>query len=194
MSTRDFTVRLQALLDQHQAGNGAARDALIGHALDRLRHLARRMFRRHSDLRAFDQTDDVVQQTLLRLHRALSEVRPATPREFFGLAARQVRWVLHDLARKHAPHKRLAYADHAGDERPDRSGEPADLLEWADFHQRIDGLPDEAREMFDLLFYQGLSQADAAALLGTSVRTVKRRWQQARVLLHDALRGDWPDT
>ncbi|MBL8798147.1 MAG: helix-turn-helix domain-containing protein, partial [Planctomycetia bacterium] len=45
---------------------------------------------------------------------------------------------------------------------------------------------------FDLLFYQGLSQAEAAALLNVSERTVKRRWQSARLQLHDALGGEFP--
>jgi DNA-directed RNA polymerase specialized sigma24 family protein len=37
-----------------------------------------------------------------------------------------------------------------------------------------------------LLFYQGLSQAEAAALLGVSVRTIQRRWHEALQKLHDA--------
>jgi DNA-directed RNA polymerase specialized sigma24 family protein len=37
-------------------------------------------------------------------------------------------------------------------------------------------LPDKLRAVFDLLWYQGLTQAEAAALLGVAVRTVKSRW------------------
>jgi DNA-directed RNA polymerase specialized sigma24 family protein len=44
----------------------------------------------------------------------------------------------------------------------------------------------------DLLFYQGLQQAEAAAVLGVSERTVKRRWQSARLALHEALGGRLP--
>jgi RNA polymerase sigma-70 factor (ECF subfamily) len=127
---------------------------------------------------------------MVRLHRVLSQIRPHTVREFFGLAARQIRWVLCDLARKHSATKRVSYSPE--EEPRSKGGEPSDLLEWAEFHEKIDALPDEEREVFDVLFYQGMSQPDAAALLGISVRSVKRRWQSARLLLRDALRGEWP--
>ena len=45
----------------------------------------------------------------------------------------------------------------------------------------------------DLLYYQGLTQAEAAEVLGVSERTVKRRWQAARLALHDALGGEIPE-
>ncbi len=185
------STHLQLLLEQLQAGHDSARDLLLENALERFRLLARRMFRRQADLRAVGETDDVLQQALLRLHRALTQVKPATVREFFGLAARQVRWVLGDLARKQAAARCVSYA--APEEEPqDAGGEPSDLLEWAEFHQKIDTLPDEEREVFDLLLYQGMAQAEAADLLGISVRSLKRRWQRARLRLRDALRGQWP--
>jgi RNA polymerase sigma-70 factor (ECF subfamily) len=40
-----------------------------------------------------------------------------------------------------------------------------------------------------LLFYEGLTQEEAATVLGVSLRTLKRRWQSARCRLHDALNG-----
>jgi DNA-directed RNA polymerase specialized sigma24 family protein len=43
-----------------------------------------------------------------------------------------------------------------------------------------------------LLLYQGLSQPEAAEFLQTSLSTVKRRWQKARLMLRDALHGEWP--
>ncbi len=70
--------------------------------------------------------------------------------------------------------------------------EPSSLAEWSEFHEAVERLPEEEREAFDLLWYQGLSQPEAAELLGVSPRTIKRRWRSARLLLHDALRGAWP--
>jgi RNA polymerase sigma-70 factor (ECF subfamily) len=70
---------------------------------------------------------------------------------------------------------------------------PDRLAAWAEFHRRAEGLPPEEREVFDLLWYQGLSQAEAAAVLGVSDRTAKRRWQAARLRLHEALNGELPD-
>ena len=180
---------IQHLLDLHQAGNAAARDALIERSLDQFHQLSRRMFRKYNDLRAVAETDDVFQKALVRLHRALADIRPPTVKEFFGLAARQVRWVLHDLVREIAQAKVVTFTDRL----PDVPVDSDDLQEWTEFHEQIDGLPDDDREMFDLLLYQGVTQADAANLLGISLRTVKRRWQQARLRLRQALRGEFPD-
>ena len=55
------------------------------------------------------------------------------------------------------------------------------LAEWSAFHQQAGSLPEELGSVFDLIFYQGLSQAEAAEVLGISVKTIKRRWQKARL-------------
>ncbi len=70
--------------------------------------------------------------------------------------------------------------------------EPSRLAAWTEFHQRIGDLPTESREAFDLLWYQGLTQAEAAYLLGVTERTVQGRWQQARIEVHKAMRGSLP--
>ena len=48
-----------------------------------------------------EQTDDVLQNAVVRLLRALEEVRPPSVRAFFGLAATQMRRELLDLARRY---------------------------------------------------------------------------------------------
>ena len=45
------------------------------------------------------------------------------------------------------------------------------------------------RAVFDLLWYQELTQAEAAALLGVAVRTVKSRWLNARLRVQQELGG-----
>jgi len=50
---------------------------------------------------------------------------------------------------------------------------------WSEFHEHVEKLPDDEREVMDLLWYQGLTQEEAAAVLKVSDRTVKRRWQSA---------------
>jgi RNA polymerase sigma factor (sigma-70 family) len=185
------TARIQELLDQLNEGGDQARDALLEHSLERLRLLARRMLRRQNDLRALEETDDILSKAIIRLHRALTEVRPADVRAFIGLAARNVRWVLCDLAREKAARSKVSYAA-APPEPSAPDGEPADLLEWADFHAAIEALPDAERELFDALFYQGLEQAEAAEVLGVPLRTLKRRWQHARLRLVEKMQGRMP--
>jgi RNA polymerase sigma-70 factor (ECF subfamily) len=66
------------------------------------------------------------------------------------------------------------------------------LAEWGEFHEQIGRLPEEEREVFDLLWYQGLSHAQAAELLQLSTKTIQRRWQAACLRLHEALQGNLP--
>jgi RNA polymerase sigma factor (sigma-70 family) len=191
MLTSQTTAQLQHLLDSLRAGDDSARDALLECSLDRIHELARRMFHRQNDLRQLAQTDDVLQKALIRLYAALNGVKPPDVRTFYGLAARQIRWVLRDLAGEKAATQFVSYTA-TPPEREDDAGEPQGLEEWSAFHETIETLDDEDREMFDLLFYEGLTREEAAEVLQTSVRTVRRRWQRARLMLERALHGEWP--
>lgn len=182
--------QLQHLLDLHRAGDESACAALLQHSLERFRRLACRMFHRHWDLCWIEQTDDVLQKALLRLHTALQRVKPADVRAFHGLAARQIGWVLRDLAREKAAEV-VCYAPTVPEVQDPEEG-PQGLLEWSEMHEAIASLPPPQREMFDLLFYEDLSQEEAAEVLRTSLRTVRRRWQQARLLLDQALHAPLP--
>ena len=46
--------------------------------------------------------------------------------------------------------------------------------------EAIDGLPEDEREAFGLVRIQGLTQAEAAEVLGVSAKTVQRRLNRAR--------------
>ncbi len=196
---RGDSAQLQCRLDRLRIGDDSAREELIGRSCERLRRLTRRMLRGYPGVRRWEQTDDVLQNALLRLHRSLAECRPATPRDFFALAAATVRRELIDLARRHSgPEGHGAnHGSDGADGRPplDRAGDtdgPAGLLEWGEFHEQVEGLPEPEREVFDLLWYGALTQAEAAAVLGVAERTVKRRWRSARVALYQALGGEPP--
>jgi RNA polymerase sigma-70 factor (ECF subfamily) len=74
------------------------------------------------------------------------------------------------------------------------TGEPTSLAEWTDFHEKVDHLPEAEREVFHLLWYEGLQQDDAARILGVTTRTIKNRWRSAKLLLQEMLgRGPEPD-
>lgn len=85
------TTQLQAWFDRMRAGDPAARDELLRACGGRLERLARKMLRRFPGVRRWAQTGDVLQNAVLRLLRALEQVRPASTRELFGLAAEQMR-------------------------------------------------------------------------------------------------------
>src|SRR4029077_19284890 len=53
--------------------------------------------------------------------------------------------------------------------------------------QAIDALPEDERETFDLIRIQGLTLADAAEVLGVTIRTVRRRLNRSVVFLTQQL-------
>jgi RNA polymerase sigma-70 factor (ECF subfamily) len=184
-------------VERIQSGDGAVWGELLGHVGGRLERLTHNMLQGYPGVKRWEQTNDVLQKALVRLDRALREVRPASMREFFGLASLQIRRELLDLANHYSGPEGLGknldslpngQFGMAFPEPVDRSPTPSRLAEWCEIHQRIACLPEEEREAFNLLHYQGVTQAEAAALLGVSVRTVQRRWHSALLLLHDLLK------
>ena len=189
---------LQRLIDLALDGDGSAREALLAHACDRLLRLTRKMFHWHADLRRWEQTDDVFQNAMIRLHRALAEVKVESVRHFFNLAAVQVRRELLDLAKHHfgpegcgaKHHTDGQPADDQGGALHGRAEEPDDLEGWSEFHARVEKLPEDEREVVNALYYGGLTQVEAARALGVPHRTLKRRWHSARLKLYEALKRD----
>lgn len=193
--TTGHTTVLARWLEQLEVGCPYAREAVIEHTCERLRNMARSMLRASPKVRRFEQTDDLLQDALIRLHRSLAEVKPTTAKEFYGLAATQLRRQLIDLARKHYGPQGTG-TNHAtdGDELVIRASQSPDTLnEWTDFHEQIDRLPEPEKEIVHLLWYEGMTQIDTASVLGISLATLKRRWQSARVRLAEWMEGDCPE-
>jgi RNA polymerase sigma-70 factor (ECF subfamily) len=131
------------------------------------------------------QTDELLSAVAERLLKALREARPRTVREFFALAAQHMRWELNNLARRLDEQPRAKkLPDTLADAESSGSGlTPSGkrILE------AIDHLPDEEREVFDLVRIQGLPHSEVAELLGVATKTVQRRLKRALLLLADSL-------
>lgn len=186
------TTKLQNWLAIGRQGNDVL-DEIIEHACERLRLLTHKMLRSYPRVRRWSETDDVLQNAMMRLHRSLAEVKPESPAEFYGLAATQIRRELIDLARHYYGNEGLGAHHHtdggqAVERKPDERSEPETLEGWTKFHEQVDRLPEEEREVVGLLWYEGLSQPEAAATLGVSLATLKRRWQAARLALSETVK------
>ena len=185
-------------------GRRVLRDKLLDITRERLYCLAQQMLRRYPGIRRWEQTDDVLQNSALRLRRALEKVKPDSVRSFINLAAVQMRRELIDLTRHYDGPQGLGrnHASRAGRDGSTSTlgvaelgvdtSEPGSLSDWTEFHNQVASLPDVEREVFDLLWYQEMTQADAAAILGVTERVVKWRWRSARLKLHEALDGRMP--
>src|SRR5579872_4866649 len=167
---------LQSLIDRLKRGDSGARNELITRAYDRLRALACKILQDFPNMRGAHDPTSLANQGIVRLMPALEEIQPASVPEFFGFAALQIRRVLLNLARK---------PGHAGPcdgepfEPADQTGDPVKLAACAEFHELVNQLPKEEREVIDACFYMGLTQAEAAVLLGIHPKEVSRRWIRA---------------
>jgi RNA polymerase sigma factor (sigma-70 family) len=196
----------QAYLERAATGDAEARRRLLELTRDRLtRHARRLLHGPYARLEPFAQTDDVVQQLYLKVLRnqdrfwVNSRGQPVrTLAEFFGHTSAWMRDVLCDLLRQAygRDDNRPAVLPLGGASDTGPQYEPSSstldgekLRRWTEFHEAAARLPDDLRAVFDLLWYQGMAQAEAAALLGLAVPTVKLRWMKARLQVQQALGG-----
>ena len=192
------TSQVRDLLRRLSSGQPRAREALIERSMARLERLARAQLSGFPAVARWEQTDDNVQGVVQRLHRALMSLRPGSAREFFSLCSALIRRELLDLKRRHfgpegigahhvSPGPAATGATPRLDVPPyhvsDTTYDPARLARWTELHQTVETLPTDLRELFDLVWYQELTHAEAAEVLGVSVKTVSRRWRDARLRL-----------
>jgi RNA polymerase sigma-70 factor (ECF subfamily) len=186
-------VSLEVALRQAASGDAGVRDGVFELAADRMRTMATMHLDRFPRLRRWSRSDDVLQEGVLRLMRAMDAEMPRTPLHFYRLFALQLRRLLVDLHRtSFGPEGRHRLHDSPPDE--ERHGvvhagreEAVDPLDLEDLQRAVDALPTEQREAVELHSYTGLTGAEAAKLLGISAREFWRRFGDAKVALADAL-------
>ena len=194
------TTVLVQLLERMQGGDRAARDELVLAFQTRLEHLARKMLSRYPDVGRWVEVEDVLQGALMRLLGALESIKPDSTRAFFGLAAEQMRRELLDLGRhffgpqgegaNHASVQVALGTSQTAFDPPDRRDDDGDLELWCQFHQEVDKLPAQEREVVGLIYYHGWTQTQVAELFEVNVRTVRRWWEAILVKLHRVLKGE----
>lgn len=200
MNPYEHSTGIDNLIKRLKEKEPKVREELIAYTLERLRKLTRRMFRKYPGLKTLEETDDIVQKLVIRLHRMLDELVPDNTASFFRLASQNIRWVLYDLAKSSASKYRplnsgdLASSDRHKEHRqliaPD--GEPSSFIEWAEFYAKIEELPMENKQIFDLLWFQGLSQVDAAKALDMPTRTFTRKWTETKLLIRLLMHNQGP--
>ena len=140
------------------------------------------------------ETDELLDGVVAGLLTALRTTRPPTVRRFFALANQHMRWQLNDLARRldeQPPAAALAESGVAAPPTCTASGLGPDGRRMLG---AIEGLPEDEREVFELVGIQGLTHAEAATVVGVSQKTVQRRLHEARLLLAERLADLRPAT
>lgn len=200
-----MNAKITDVLAAHGRGDPAAIELLITYCHKRIEYVAKNLLRAHPEVRRWEETADVVQQSSIRLVAALRAMQPESECHLLRLAALQVRREVIDLVRHHtgpySPAAQLetnSFKDDGNvfmrvDHVSAKDAETATANErWERFHAAVAGLPDEERHVFEMTWYLGADQATIANAKGCSTRTVKRRWQDAQNLIKVALDGEPP--
>jgi RNA polymerase sigma factor (TIGR02999 family) len=165
-------------------GNDRPRDAddLTPLVYRELRRLAAAYMRRERPGQTLQATA-LVHEAYLRLARA------GTPwhdeRHFVGIAARSMRQILVERARARGAQKRWAAMDRVTMSAALAvAADPESVLpSLDDALTRLEALDAEQARIVELRYFVGLSVEEAAAALGMSPATLKRRWALARAWL-----------
>jgi RNA polymerase sigma factor (sigma-70 family) len=138
------------------------------------------------------QADEMLSAVVERLLKALHTIRPQTVRQFFALASQHMRWELNDLARR-LDEQPTAVELRDGLVSAPASSESELTPDGRRMLEAITNLPEREREAFDLVRIQGLTQAEAAQVLGVSAMTVNRCLNHSLQLLAEGLGDLRPD-
>jgi RNA polymerase sigma-70 factor (ECF subfamily) len=201
MSEEHTTAAVQRYLDELAADSPSEPiiRELLGRAVRRLHFLcAALLYRSYPRLTQPPlnlQTEELLSAVSERLLKAMREFRPQTVRQFFALANQHMRWELNDLARRLDEQPSVVEL-HEGLV-PASSGSGSGLSpNGRRMLEAIEGLPDDEREVFGLVRVQGMTQSEAARVLGVAAVTVKRRLNRGLRILTDKLAdlrpGDTP--
>jgi RNA polymerase sigma factor (TIGR02999 family) len=175
------------LLEAWQLGDGAARERLLPLVYDELRRVARARLRQERPNHTLQPTA-LVHEAYLRLIGP-GEATPRNRAQLFGVAARLMREILVDHARRKAAGKRGGSAMTVGLNDAMAAPEVAivDILALDEALSELDARDSRLCQVVELKFFTGLTIDEAAAALQVSPATVERDWTVARAWLHQRL-------
>jgi RNA polymerase sigma factor (TIGR02999 family) len=181
---------LTTLIASAEQGDRAAKDRLFSTLYDELHRMARRELAKRGA--------GVTLGATTLLHEAyldISDREGATfpdRNRFMGYAARAMRGLIVDYARRRQAQKRGGEFEITSIS-TDVAGPVADADELILVSNALDELETtDARlaRIVDLKFFGGFSFVEIASMMAVSERTVQRDWEKARIYLHRVLRDD----
>jgi RNA polymerase sigma factor (TIGR02999 family) len=175
------------LLEEARDGKTTALDRLLPIVYDELRRIADMELRRESPGHTLRATA-LVHEAYFKLTSG-SAIEANDRGHFLAVAARAMRQVLVDYARKRKSAKRGG--DWIRTTLNEGSGaREFDADELLALDRAMEELDPRQRQVVDLQFFAGLEGAEIAEVLGLSERTVRRDWAKARAWLYQALYPD----
>jgi len=166
-----------------------ARDRLVPIVYQELRRLAHYHLRRERGGHTL-QTTALVHEVYLRLCGE-EEFRWEDRAHFFAVAARMMRRILVDYARRRGADKRGADATHVAIDEA-LTIPPGKPFDWMALDSALEQLAEfDARkcQVVEMRFFTGLGAREIATVLKTSEATVRRDWIIAKAWLYRCLEG-----
>ena len=179
-------VDLTEILKRAKDGDASAREALLPLVYQELRSIARRRMKTEGKDHTLEPTALVHEAYMRSLQDDHSfESR----RHFFFVAARAMRDILVEHARRKAAAKRGGQVEHVDSEDVALSIEAPveDMLALSTALDALETEHERPHQVVMLRFFGGLSNADAAELIGVTARTAARDWEFARAFLFSRL-------
>lgn len=174
------------LLDAWRSGDRKALDRLMPLVYGELKRLAGHHLRREPPGHTLQSTA-LVNEAYLRLVRGPA-VQWENRAHFYGIAARLIRQILVDHARRNGRAKRgggsgLTLSLDEAIATPDGGIRQVDLVRLEDALEALTRLDERQSRIVELRFFTGLNIEETAEVLGISPRSVKRDWTVARAWL-----------
>ena len=171
------------LLLSWRQGDAAALDRLVPLVYDELRRVARRHLRRESPGHALQATA-LVHEVYLRLVD-VDRLTLTSRTHFFGVAARLMRQILVDHARRQRADKRggsdtMLSLDEVS---PAAQATSVDVLALDQALDVLSSIDARQSHVVELRFFAGFNIDEVAEALGISPATVEREWAVARAWL-----------
>lgn len=176
------------ILSDLRSGGDEAFEVLFPLVYDELRKIAGGYFSRERSDHTLQPTA-LVHEAFLRLSKQ-SEVDFESRTHFFGIAARLMREILIDHARRHNSQKRgggsrtritLDSAHGFGDQKQ------LDVIAVDDALTKLESLDERQARIVEMKFFAGLNVEEIAEVLQISPATVKREWSSAKLFLSRTL-------
>lgn len=169
------------LLHRAEHGDDASLDAVFNALYPELRQLAAARLRGTGDMLS---PTVLVNEFYLRLHDGGS-LSLTSRRHFFAAAAKAMRWIIVDQARRRSASKRGGgMAEVTLTERLSGKSQGEEVLALHEALDALDAISPRRREIVELRYFGGFEFHEVAELLGCSERTAKREWAHARAFLH----------
>lgn len=181
------------LLHAHRDGERDAFDRLVEAVYGELRRMARQQLRRARPGQTLD-TAGLVHDAWARLVDETG-IDWQDRSHFFAVAARAMRFVVVDRARRWGAQKRGAGVVPATlDPELVGAAEPAEIVLAVDQAiERLAGFNERLARIVECRFFAGMTDEEIASALDVSSRTVQRDWIRARAWLRRALGDEAPE-